>query len=589
MTETGARGTGAGRFSLADAVPLVGQLRGYSKRALSGDALAALAIAATLVPQGLAYGEVAGLAPAAGLYTAVGAALVFSLVTSTRFVVVGPSSTLAVMTFEAVRGPAAGDPAKAAALAGCLSVLVGLLCVASPLLRMRRISDLLSGPVMLGYLAGCAVVIFAGQLGVLIGVPAKGEGALAKLWNVITHLGQAHAMTAVVGLSAVAALLLLKGHRTRLPASLMVLAAAVVASAVFDLAGRGVVVVGAVTGGLRMPGIPAVSGAEVVALFPAAGGIALIAIVETVTAIRKTSDPSAGPLSLTRESAALGAASVASGVLGGFAPMGNASKSLSARGAGARSQLFQLGTVALVLFALVTGGPIIAMLPLAALAATLVAVTVPRLIDVPGFLRLWRAWRAEAGIALITALGVVVFGVLQGVLIAVLLAAAQMLQRTARPHDAVLAVTNPDEPAHEVNEHELPRTDVLIYRVDAPLFFANIGRVTDRIRTLAAACGPDLRYLILDAESVFYLDASAADTMAELTLELRERGCELLLARVRAPVLATLRANPYHEGATRDLLAFPSVRQAYAYAHEKLQARRDDGGRDAQTAPGPMQ
>jgi SulP family sulfate permease len=589
MTGTGARSTGPDRFSIRGAVPLVGQLGGYTKHALGRDGVAALAVAATLVPQGLAYGQVAGLAPAAGLYTVVGAALVFSLVTSTRFVVVAPSSTLAVMTFEAVHGPAAGHPAKAAALAGCLSVLVGLLCVASPLLRMQRISDLLSGPVMLGYLAGSAVVIFTGQLGVLIGVPAKGEGALAKLWDAITHLGQAHAMTAVVGLSSVAALLLLKRHLTRLPASLVVLVAAVIASAVFDLAGRGVVVVGAVIGGLPIPGIPAVSGAEALALFPAAGGIALIAIVETVAAIRKTADAGAGPVSLTRESGALGAASVAAGVLGGFAPMGNASKSLSARGAGARSQLFQLGTVAIIMFVLVTGGPIIAMLPLAALAATLVAVTVPRLIDVPGFLRLWQAWRAEAGIALVTAAGVVVLGVLHGVLVAVLLAAGQMLYRTAHPHDAVLAVTNPDEPAHEIGEHELPRTDVLIYRIDAPLFFANIGRVTDRIRTLAAACRPDLRYLVLDAQSVFYLDASAADKMAELTLELRERGCEMLLARVRAPVLATLRANPYHEGATRDLHAFPSVRQAYTYAHEKLQMRREDGDKEAEPAPGPME
>jgi SulP family sulfate permease len=194
VTDTGAhRETDAHRRSLTHAVPLIGQLSGYPKLALGRDAVAALGVAATLVPQALAYGHVAGLAPAAGLYTAVGAALVFSLVTSTRFVVVAPSSTLAVMTFEAVHGPAADDPRKAAALAGCLAVLVGLLCVASPLLRMQKISNLLSEPVMLGYLAGSAVVIFAGQIGVLLGVSARGEGALSKLWYVLTHLGQAHA------------------------------------------------------------------------------------------------------------------------------------------------------------------------------------------------------------------------------------------------------------------------------------------------------------------------------------------------------------------------------------------------------------
>jgi high affinity sulfate transporter 1 len=579
MTDNGARSTGGRRFSFRDAVPVVGQLRGYSRRALGRDAVAGLSVAATLVPQGLAYGQVAGLAPAAGLYTVVGAALVFSLVTSTRFVVVGPSSTAAIMTFEAVRGPAGGDPAKAAALAGCLSVLVGLLCVASPLLRMQRISDLLSGPVILGFLAGSGVVIFAGQLGVLIGVPAKGEGALTKLWYVLTRVDQAHAVTAVVGLGAVAALLLLKRHMTRLPASLAVLVIAMVGSAVFNLAEHGVAIVGAVTGGLPTLAVPVVTGAQVGALFPAATAMALIAIVETVTAIRKTTDP-ADRMSPTREAAALGAASVASGVLGGFAPMGSASSSLSARGAGAHSQLFQIGSVLVVLFALVTGGPIFAVLPLAVLAATLVAVTVPRLVDVPGFLRLWRAWRAEGVIALVTALGVVVFGVLQGVLVAVLLAVGQMLRRAAHPHDAVLAVTDPAEPAREVDEHELPRSDVLIYRVDAPLFFGNVGRVADRMRALAAAGGPDLRYLILDAEAVFYLDATAAETMAELITALRGRGCELLLARVREPVLATLRANPYREGATRGLRAFPSVRQAHAYAREKGGATGCEGGGD---------
>jgi MFS superfamily sulfate permease-like transporter len=204
---------GRRRFSLTGAVPIVAQLRGYSRLSLRGDVVAAFAVATALVPQGLAYGQLAGLAPAAGLYTAPGAALVFSLVTSTRFVVVG--------------------------------VLVG----------------------------------------------------------------------------------------------------AVVASAAFDLTHRGVAVVGAVAGGLPSLGIPAVTGAEVLALAPSATGIALIAIVETVAAIRKTTGADAVRIPLGREAAALGAASVASGVLGGSTPMGNASKSLSARGAGAHTQAFQIGSV----------------------------------------------------------------------------------------------------------------------------------------------------------------------------------------------------------------------------------------------------
>jgi SulP family sulfate permease len=262
--------------------------------------------------------------------------------------------------------------------------------------------------------------------------------------------------------------------------------------------------------------------------------------------------------------------------------MGSASRSLSARSAGARSQLFQIGMVAIVLVPLVSGGPIFAVLPLAVLAATLVVLSVPRLIDIAGFLRLWHGWRAEALIALVTAAAVVGLGVLHGLLFAVALAIGQLFRRAARPNDAVLAVTSPDQPAHEIDRNQLPGSSVLIYRVDAPLFFANSGRVAERIRTLAAACGPELRYLILDAETVYYLDATAAETMADLTVELRERGCEVLLARARGRVLAALRANPYREGATRELPAFPGVRQAYAHAQEKLELRRGDGGKDPQ-------
>jgi MFS superfamily sulfate permease-like transporter len=241
-----------------------------------------------------------------------------------------------------------------------------------------------------------------------------------------------------------------------------------------------------------------------------------------------------------------------------------------------------MGIVGIALFALASGGPIFAVLPLAALAATLLTVSVPRLIDVAGFLRLWRGWRAEALIALVTAVAVVGLGALNGLLVAVALAAAQLIRRSAYPQDAVLAVTSPDQPAHEIDEKQLPGSSVLIYRVDAPLLFINAGRVVERIRALAGACGPDLRYLILDTEAISYLDATAAETLAELTVNLRERGCQLLLARVRTPVLEALRANPYRQGATRDLPAFSGVRQAHAHAQQELELRRKAPGQDPQ-------
>jgi sulfate permease, SulP family len=179
-------------------------------------------------------------------------------------------------------------------------------------------------------------------------------------------------------------------------------------------------------------------------------------------------------------------------------------------------------------------------------------------------------------IGIAAAVGVVVLGVLEGVLIAVVLALGQLVYRAANPHDAVLAVPGPGEPVRAVSEDRLPRSAVLTYRIDAPLFFGNVRWVVERLLGLSAACGAGLRYLILDAEMVFYLDASAADALARLTEQLRGRGCELLLARARAPVAAKLRANPYHHGATRDLREFPEIHQAYEYAEQHLDARHGD-------------
>ena len=203
----------------------------------------------------------------------------------------------------------------------------------------------------------------------------------------------------------------------------------------------------------------------------------------------------------------------------------------------------------------------------------MITVTVPRLIDVAGFRMLWRDWRAEAVLGIATAAGVIVLGVLEGVLIAVVLALGQLVYKAAHPHDAVLTVPSPGAPAREVSESRLLYSAVLIYRIDAPLFFVNIRQVSERLLALSATSGPDLRYVILDAEMVFYLDASAADEVANIVEQLRVRGCELLLARARAPVVAKLRANPYHHGATRDLRDFPDVRQAHDYAVRQLDAR----------------
>ncbi|GAA2803569.1 SulP family inorganic anion transporter [Nonomuraea dietziae] len=552
----------ARRTPMADVMPLIGQLRHYSGRSARADVMTALSMAVTLLPQGLAFGALAGLHPAAGLYTAMGSAIVFALLTATRFVAVGPSSTMALLAFTAVHDRVGGDPGRAAALTAALSVLVGLWCLLGAMLRLQGIAEFLSSPVVLGYLAGVGIQMLAGQVGPLLGIPTPHPDPIAKLWYVVTHLQQAQPLTATIGVGALITLVLLKRFLSGVPAGLVVCLTAIAISAAAGLADRGMAVVGTVSGGLPTPaGLPQVSWDDVSALLMPALGMALIASIETVSAVRQTGTEVGGRIVMNRETASLGAASIATGALGGFPPMASTARTMTAR-AGAQSQLFQLIIAGIVMFVLVSGGPLISLLPMAVLAAIVMA-GAPRLIDVTGFLRLWHGWRTESVITLVTVIGVLAFGVLQGLIVAVLLSTGQLLRRTARPHDALLAVYGEHQSPREIAEGASPHPEILIYRVDAPLFFANARRIRQRVLSLVTDTAPRPRCVIMDAEAVFYLDATAADTLAELTADLQALGCALVLARAHGSVLSTLRTNPYHDGVTQRLHAFADVREAY--------------------------
>ncbi|WP_433257720.1 SulP family inorganic anion transporter [Streptosporangium sp. CA-135522] len=557
----------ARRIRVVDVVPLVGQLRHYSAGWARADVMTAFATAVTLLPQGLAYGALAGLPPVTGLYTALGAATVFALLTATRFVAVGPSSTLALLTFTAVQDRAGGDGDRAVALAAALSLLMGLCCLLVAALPLQGVAEFLSSPVMLGYLAGVGIGILAGQVGPLLGIATPGSDPLIKLWYALTHLEQAKPLTAMMGLGALAALGVLRRYLPGLPAGLVVCVLGIASTAAAGLADRGVAVVGPAAGGLPAPAWPQVTVEDLWALLLPAAGMALIASVETVSAVRQLGTDTDGRVSLDRETTVLGAASLVTGILSGFPPMASTSRTLSARGSGAQSQLFQLIAAGIVVFVLFTGGPLVALLPMAVLAAIVMA-GAPRLIDVTGLLWLWRGWRAESVIALLTVVGVVALGVLRGLLIAVILSASQLISRAARPHDSLLAIVDDARPPQEIAEGSSPHPDILIYRVDAPLFFANARRIRQRVLTLVTARKPYPRCVIFDAAAVFYVDATAADTLAQLTADLQALGCRLALARVRGPALTVLRANPYHEGATRRLPVFPSVREAFIAMRE---------------------
>lgn len=547
-------------------VPLVGQLRSSSARELGRDALAGLAVAASSVPQAMAYGEVAGVSAAAGLYTAMGAAVAFALCSSTRILAAGPSATLAMVSFTVIQEHAAGDPHRAVALAAGLALLTGGLCLVGAMVRWEAIADFLSDPVLLGYLTGSAGAVLASQVKHLAGqVIGQDVGPLRWLWQVLTHLPQVHWLSTALGLGCLAALVAGQRYLSGVPVPLVVLAGATALSWLVHLERNGVVLVGGVVG--TPPAyLAALTPHDLLVLLPVAAGAALLTFSETAIAARTIAEPAQrARVELTRESMALGAANLGAGALGGFPVVVTASRSAGAWASGARTQLFQLVAAAIIGGVLLTGGTVVAHLPVVALAAVAMA-GAAKLINVAGYRRLWRGWRAEGVIALAAAVGVMVLGPLQGLAIAVVLALGQLIQRAARPQDAVLTVKDLDQSPREREEGDRARAPVLIYRVYASLFFANAGWVRERILARLAERKPFPRAVIVDTGAIFYLDATATAMLARLVTELHTRGCQLVLARARARVLATLRAD-----GVADLPVFASVRDAVSAAQQQAE------------------
>ena len=478
-------------------------LSGYRRAWLRGDLLAGLAVAAYLVPQVMAYAEVAGLPPQTGLWSCLGSLAVYAVLGSSRQLSVGPESTTALMTVATVAPLAAGDPARYAAFAAGLALLVGLVCLLGGLLRAGALADLLSRPVLIGYMAGIAIIMIVGQLGRVTGVPVEGDSPAAQVASFIAGLGQAHGPT--VMLSAVLLVGLLVGSRLRpgWPVPMLGMLAATAVVAVFALDQRGVGVVGsAAASGLPVPGLPTLAAGDLAALLLPAIGVAIVGYSDNVLTARAFAVRRGETIRGTPELVALGAANLAAGVLRGFPVSSSGSRTAIGDAQGSRTQLHSVVALVLVVIVLIAGGGLLARFPRAALGAVVIFAAI-RLVDVAGFRRIARFRRSEALIALVTAVAVLTVGVLYGVLVAVGLSVFDLLHRLARPHDGVLGYVPGVAGMHDVDDYPdaRPVPGLLVYRYDAPLCFANAEDFRRRaIATLDAAPEPP-RWFLLNAEA----------------------------------------------------------------------------------------
>lgn len=543
-------------------LPGAAVLAGYERGWLRGDLLAGITVAAYLVPQVMAYATVAGLPPVVGLWAILAPLALYALLGSSRQLSIGPESTTALMTAVIVGPIAAGDPARYAHLAAALAVLVGLLCLICWLLRLGFVADLLSKPILVGYMAGVALIMIVGQLGKLTAVPVSGESFLSQLTSFLRGMPHVHLATSLLAAAMLAFLFVLQWRLPRAPAPLLAVLLATAAVAVFGLDRYGIRVVGAVPSGLPAPSLPATG--DLTSLLLPAVGLLLVGYTDNILTTRAFAARHDYEIDANQELLALGAANLGAGLLRGFPVSSSGSRTALGDAAGSRTQLFSLVALASVVVVLLFAGPLLATFPAAALGAIVVYAAL-RLIDVAEFRRLAAFRRSELLLALGALAGVLVFDILYGVLAAVALSVAEMLARVARPHDAILGLVPGLAGMHDVDDYPQARTvpGLVVYRYDSPLFFANAEDF--RRRALAAVDqhrGP-VAWFVLNTEAIVEVDITGLDAVEALRRELERRDIVFALARVKQDLMVFLETSGL-AASTGEERVFPTLPTALA-------------------------
>ncbi|MGC5030652.1 sulfate permease [Micromonospora sp. DT229] len=522
---------------LARVVPLIGWLRHYDRNVLRHDLVAGLTVAVMLVPQSMAYATLAGMPAVTGLYASIVPLVVYALLGTSGSLAVGPVAITALMTGAALAPLAEGDPARYAALAALLALLVGAIQLLLGVLRLGVLVNFMSHPVLSGFTSAAAIVIAASQLkdlfGLNMGRADTFPQTLAALWD---SAGTAHALTIGVSLVSVLTLVLLRRYVPRLPGALLVVAGITAVSAAFSLGERGVRILSHVPAGLPAPALPSLSGQDLQALLPAAIAIALVAYLEGIAVAKTLAAKSRQQVAPDQELVAVGAANVAAGLFQAFPVAGGFSRSAVNFSAGARTPVATLVTAAMVAVTALLLTPAFHHLPRAVLAA-IVVVAVLGLVDGRGAAATWRVRRAD-GLALgLTFLVTLILGVEPGLAAGVAFSLGVFLWRSARPHTAELGRVPGTDRYRNVQRFTGLLTDprYAVIRVDGPLYFANAQRLSDQLLGLAEQRA-GLVAVVLDASAITDVDTDGATALAELRERCAARGVAVHLATVRGPV-----------------------------------------------------
>ena len=572
-------------------LPGLETLRGYQRSWLPRDVVAGIVLTALLVPAGMGYAEASGLPAIYGLYATIVPLVVYALVGPSRILVLGPDSSLAPLIAAAILPLAAGSDAEAVALAGLLAVFSGLLCVLAGLARFGFIADLLSKPVRYGYMNGIALTVLLSQLPKLFGFSVDAEGVIPQAQAFVRGVadGETNRVALLIGVGCLLVILGCKRWWSKIPGVLVAVVAATVAVGVFGLAERyDLSVVGPLPKGLPSFDLPSVSADNLQALVAGAIGIALVSFADTSVLSRTFAIRGGYKVDPNQELVALGAANVAAGFFQGFSVSSSSSRTPVAEAAGARTQLTGVvGAVAIALMLLFFPN-LVRDLPQSALAAVVITAAIG-LIEASGVRRLYRIRKTEFTLSIVCFLGVALLGVIEGIFIAVALALLNFIRRAWRPYDAVLGRVDGLKGYHDVSRYPDAKRvpGLVLFRWDAPLFFANTEEFAQRVRQAIASSPTPVRWVIVAAEPVTDLDTTAADVLWELEGELAAEDVDLRFAEMKDPVKDRLKRYGLYERFGDDHF-YPTIGEAVnAYVDATGIEWTDWEDRPAPVSPGP--
>ena len=550
----------------------------YRAAYLPKDVFAGIVLTAILVPAGIGYAEAAGLPGIVGLYATILPLLAYAVLGPSRILVLGPDSSLIPIIAAAVVPLAAGDDARKVTLAALLALIVGIVVAAAGLARLGFLTDLLSAPVRIGYLNGIAIIVGIGQLPKLFGFSVSSDSMVEEARAFVEGVVNGETVTAAlaIGIASLVLILLVRRWRPHVPGIFIAVVGATVISAALDLQASGVKVVGTLPTGLPPLSILLVSLGDVLALIPAALGIALVAATDTSVLSRTFAIRRHEEVDSDRELIALGGANFATGLFSGMPVSSSASRTPVAEAAGAQTQLTGVVGALAIASLLVFFPGLLAALPQSVLAAVVISAALT-LVDIPFMVRLWRIGSGEFWLALASFLGVAFVGVIQGVFLAVGLSLVAFIRRAWSPHDAVLGRADGVKGYHDLTFYPEARQvpGLLLYRFDAPLFFANADVFRARLRERIKDAGQPIRWVVVAAEPITDVDTTAASMLDDLVEELDGREITLAFAELKDPVRERLRRYGALERVP-DAHIFPTVGTAVSgYLHETGQAWHD--------------